>query len=65
LPSVFKFIGISLDNKRCINCLKCDEECTMGVLDVENQSGLRWNSECILCLTCQDTCPVNAIKACL
>jgi formate hydrogenlyase subunit 6/NADH:ubiquinone oxidoreductase subunit I len=34
----------------------------MGVLDVENQSGLRLNSECILCLNCHDICPTNAIK---
>jgi NAD-dependent dihydropyrimidine dehydrogenase PreA subunit len=43
--------------------LKCDEQCTMGVLDVGNQSGLRWDSECILCMACRDICPTKAIDA--
>jgi polyferredoxin len=63
LPSAFKFLRISLNKNKCINCSKCDEQCTMGVLDVGNQSGLRWDSECILCMTCRDTCPTNAIGA--
>jgi len=61
LPSARKILGIRLDEKKCIRCLKCERACTMGIIDVRGQSGLRWDSECIGCLACRDVCPADAI----
>ncbi len=61
LPSGRKAIGIRLDDRKCIKCLKCERGCPMGVIDVKGQSGLRWDSECIACLNCRDNCPTDAI----
>ena len=62
LPATYKFIKIRLDKNKCIKCKKCDDSCTMGVIDITNQPGSRWETECILCMACRDTCPVNAIS---
>jgi NapH/MauN family ferredoxin-type protein len=62
LPSAHKIFRISLNKKKCIKCLECDERCTMGVIDIKNHSELKWENECILCMACRDTCPVNAIN---
>jgi len=61
LPASKKAIGISVNEERCIKCLRCERACTMGIIDIRGQSGLRWDSECILCLACRDACPKNAI----
>jgi ferredoxin len=61
LPSARKILGVRLDEKKCIRCLKCERACTMGIIDVRGQSGLRWDSECISCLACRDVCPADAI----
>ncbi len=61
LPSARKLIGVRLNVRRCIRCLRCERACTMGVIDVKGQFGLRWDSECIACLACRDACPVDAI----
>jgi polyferredoxin len=61
LPSARKLVGIRLNVRRCIRCLRCERACTMGVIDVKGQSGLRWDSECIACMACRDACPVDAI----
>ncbi len=61
LPSARKLVGIKLNERRCIRCLRCEGSCTMGIIDVEGQSGLRWDSECIACLKCRDVCPADAI----
>lgn len=62
LSSIFKYLRMRVEKDKCINCLKCDKHCSMGVMDVENQSGLRWDTECILCINCRDLCPTNAIR---
>jgi NAD-dependent dihydropyrimidine dehydrogenase PreA subunit len=61
LPSARKLIGIRLEVRKCIRCLQCERACTMGIIDVKGQSGLRWDSECIACMACRDACPVDAI----
>ncbi len=61
VPASKKAIGISVTEERCIRCLKCERSCTMGIIDIKGQLGLRWDSECILCLACRDACPTNAI----
>lgn len=61
VPSAKKVVGITLDEEKCIRCMKCQRSCTMGIIDVKGQYGLRWDSECIACLTCRDACPVGAI----
>jgi NAD-dependent dihydropyrimidine dehydrogenase PreA subunit len=61
LPAVRKILGIRLNEKRCIGCLKCERNCSMGIIDVRGQSGLRWDTECITCLACRDVCPKDAI----
>ncbi len=61
LPSARKLVGIRLNVRRCIRCLRCERACTMGIIDVKGQSGLRWDSECIACMACRDACPTDAI----
>jgi len=61
VPASRKAIGISVNEERCIKCLKCERSCTMGIIDIKGQSGLRWDSECVLCLACRDACPTNAV----
>jgi len=62
LISVRKSVGIKLEAEKCIECLRCERECTMGIIDVKGQKGLRWDSECITCLACRDTCQARAIS---
>ncbi len=62
LTSIRKAVWIKINRNKCIKCQKCVKKCTMGVIDMEDQIGLRWDSECISCLTCRDECPVNAIS---
>ncbi len=62
LPSGFRAVGIDLDRDKCIKCMKCEKACTMGIIDIKGQWGLRWDSECIDCLSCRDVCPVDAIN---
>ncbi len=61
LPAAKKAVGIGLNEEKCIRCLKCERACTMGIIDIKGQSGIRWDSECIACLACRDACPVDAI----
>jgi ferredoxin-type protein NapH len=62
LTSIKKAVGIKINQNKCTKCQQCEKKCTMGIIDIKDQIGLRWNSECISCLTCRDTCPVNAIS---
>jgi len=61
LPSAIKAVGIEIDQEKCIRCKRCERVCTMGIIDIDRQGGLRWDSECIACLACRDICPVDAI----
>jgi len=61
LPASAKGAGISVNQERCIRCLRCERACSMGIIDIKGQAGLRWDSECILCMECRDACPTDAI----
>jgi ferredoxin-type protein NapH len=61
LPSARKAVGIRIDREKCTSCMRCQRKCTMGIIDIKGQTGLRWDSECIACLTCRDVCPRDAI----
>ncbi len=61
LPSAYRPLRIRIDTERCIECLRCEKACSMGVIDVKGRHGLNWSSECILCLACRDVCPKDAI----
>jgi polyferredoxin len=62
--SKYSLLKIEIDDKKCIDCKKCEQNCPMQVklLDYKND-GLRvMSTECILCQTCANICPMNAIK---
>jgi polyferredoxin len=52
-------VTISLDAKKCTECLKCLDECPM---DLEKVSDIGSSSDCILCGRCVDACPTGALK---
>jgi ferredoxin-type protein NapH len=60
IRNVFKWpaLRIKVNAEKCIDCLKCTEECPMS-LDVHAmvRKGSLENDECILCGTCIDVCP--------
>ncbi len=62
LSSARKSLHVRIDRERCIDCLRCEEACSMGIIDVKGRHGLEWSSECILCLSCRDVCPKDAIR---
>jgi NAD-dependent dihydropyrimidine dehydrogenase PreA subunit len=62
LSSVKKAFEIKIEEEKCVECLKCETNCSMNVIDVKGQMGLRWGSECISCLECRDVCPADAIR---
>jgi len=73
---IFNYIGIKIskllrlprlkiasDNKKCTQCHKCNQSCTMG-LDVASMvKDNKWNdNECIQCGECINACNVHALK---
>lgn len=52
-------ITISLDSKKCVDCLKCLDACPMGL---EKMKDIGSSSDCILCGRCVDVCPTEALK---
>ncbi|MDY6965730.1 MAG: 4Fe-4S binding protein [Halobacteriota archaeon] len=55
---------VVLPVKKCIECLKCEKECPMGIRTVEEAiwkegSGTVEPGECIRCYACVDNCPMK------
>lgn len=60
--SYFALFRITVDEKKCISCGKCERICPMNV-EVPNNSRKKKNAtECILCMKCVEECPRNALK---
>ncbi|MBN1784825.1 MAG: 4Fe-4S binding protein [Candidatus Bathyarchaeota archaeon] len=56
-------IEVKIDYRRCINCKKCVESCTFGVLEwFEDQPIVTNPSNCSACLKCKSICSVEAIN---
>jgi ferredoxin-type protein NapH len=59
--SSFKQVEVGVDDGKCIQCLRCEEECVMGVREIGAGNRFSGGNECIACLSCHDACPANAI----
>ncbi|PVX27651.1 MAG: hypothetical protein CW716_01200 [Candidatus Bathyarchaeum sp.] len=58
-----RVIEVKIDYRRCINCKKCVESCTFGVLEwFEDQPIVTNPSICSSCLKCELSCSVGAIN---
>lgn len=54
--SIFK---MEIDKDKCVNCMKCEKVCKMGVEVTKNLDSI----ECIRCGDCKRICPKDAIKS--
>ena len=52
-------VNISLDEKRCKECLECLEDCGMGITKPEDIGS---STDCILCGRCVEACPEKALR---
>ncbi|RDG29760.1 4Fe-4S binding protein [Oceanispirochaeta sp. M1] len=57
IPSKIGFSRIKRDDSSCINCMKCNKACPMG-LDVASVDVMK-SAECISCSECVNVCPVE------
>lgn len=55
--SLFK---IYIEKEHCIDCKRCEQNCPVSCVNVENS--YIDNENCIKCLKCINECPVNAMK---
>jgi polyferredoxin len=57
IPSKLGFSRIKRNESSCINCMKCNKACPMG-LDVASTDVMK-SAECISCSECVNVCPVE------
>ncbi|MEY8320524.1 4Fe-4S binding protein [Lachnospiraceae bacterium 46-61] len=55
----FSFYQMYLDKSKCIDCKKCEQNCTMAVQVTQNIN----SAECIRCGKCKSICPTHAISS--
>lgn len=53
-------LHIEIDPDKCINCLKCEDECPSACIKVVSR--YVDNSRCVRCFDCINTCPNDAIR---
>lgn len=53
---------LSLDTAGCIKCYKCEKNCPVGGIDIENEPP-RIQNPCIYCWRCVNVCPTLSITA--
>lgn len=56
-------MSIRIDDKTCIGCQKCNEQCPGNLLAMnsDNKAYIRDVRDCWGCCACVKACPVNAI----
>lgn len=52
------FLRYKIDEKKCINCKKCNDVCKLNINVIANPN----SSHCIRCGDCKNICPTDAIK---
>ena len=52
------FLRYEINEKKCINCNKCNEVCKLNINVINNPN----SSQCIRCGDCKNICPTNAIR---
>ncbi len=59
------FYGINMDNEKCIDCLRCEQVCDMGipVWEQGRESGrITALEDCMGCARCVVSCPTDALE---
>lgn len=59
LASRYSPVSIEIDPDRCVNCMKCEQECPAECVKVVSR--YVDNTRCVRCLECLHVCPANAI----
>ena len=59
-----KFNGIfyTVDNKKCIKCNKCVNNCPTNNIKRNKKGKLKFGANCTMCQRCTHFCPTDAIK---
>jgi len=53
---------IRIDYEKCISCGKCVEVCTVGAIELFEDTVVVADSDrCLSCMKCEMVCPVGAI----
>ena len=52
----------SVDKDKCVNCLKCVENCPSGNISVKDGK-IKFGGKCLMCQKCVMYCPKQAVKA--
>ncbi len=58
--SQFSLYHIDIDPDKCINCMKCEEICQAGCIQVKTRQVD--NARCLRCFDCLKACPNDAIR---
>jgi len=51
-----------VDEKMCVGCGICVEECPVGAISMKNGKAIIDMEKCIRCKKCHEVCPQKAIK---
>lgn len=60
LTSKFSFLKRHVSKKKCVNCMKCENECRMKAIHDKGEK--TFEGECIKCFDCLKSCKYNAIE---
>lgn len=50
------------DNKKCIHCNKCVNNCPTKNISIDKNGKIKFGGHCMMCCACSMNCPTNAIN---
>lgn len=60
LVSRFSLFKVSIDQRQCVSCRKCEKGCKSSCIDIDTHT--IDHSRCVDCFDCLDSCPKGGIK---